>query len=68
MSRRSAATLPRGRPHVPHEDLDAPGTCVHCHRPLAVPNDMHVDQLPDVAPDVAEIERRRTGDRDPEDL
>jgi hypothetical protein len=62
MSRRTAATIPRGRPHIPHEDPEAPGTCSTCHRPTGLPNDMHVDQLPDVDPAIAEAEARRYGE------
>lgn len=63
MSRRSS-TLQRGNPHVPHEDRDAPGCCIHCHRPMGAPNDMHVTQLPATDPAVRTTEARRLGERD----
>ena len=50
----------RGRPHLPTPG-DAPNTC-RCGRPLTVPNDMHIDELPG-NPASAE-EARRLGERD----
>lgn len=64
MSHRTAATIQRGQPHVPREDPDVPGTCIHCHRTLGLPNDRHVDQLPTVDPDITAAEHRRIGDHD----
>ena len=63
MSRRSAS-LARGLPHIPHEDPDAPGCCVHCGRPVALANDMHIDEYPPVDPAVRTEEARRLGEHD----
>jgi hypothetical protein len=64
VSRRTAATIQRGRKHVPEEDPDAPGCCVHCRRPLAAKSDMHIDEYPTTDPAVAAAEARRLGEHD----
>ena len=53
-----------GHIHVAHEDPDAPGCCITCHRPMTATNDRHVDQLPAVDPDITAAERRRLGEHD----
>lgn len=62
MSRRSAASIERGKPHPYVEDPETPGCCQRCRRIEA--NDMHVDGYPTVDPAVSEAERQRLGERD----
>jgi hypothetical protein len=60
VSRRTAATIRRPRPHLYEEDTHNPGTCARCH--LLRPNDVHLDQLPPTDPAVTEAEARRLGE------
>lgn len=56
----------RGTVHIPHEDPDAPGCCIHCRRPLDAKTDRHVADVADLPapdPDSAAAERRRIGER-----
>jgi len=62
VSRRGSAVHRRVHPHLPVEG--DPGCCAICGLPLGVKNQLHLDQLPPVDPDVTDAERRRTGDKD----
>lgn len=61
MSRRTAATIRRPRPHLYEEDAHNPDTCARCH--LIRSNDVHIDadQLPDNP--TADTDARRLGER-----
>lgn len=59
--RRGRQPTPRGAPHLPIEDPDAPGCCRTCHRPMVAKTDRHLDQLPATDPAVAAEEQRRYG-------
>jgi len=59
VSRRTAATIERGRRHEPIEDPSTPGTCLTCRRPLGNKNDMHGPADPAIAAE----EARRLGER-----
>ena len=61
MSRRGTAVHRRAHPHVPTEG--DPGCCT-CGLPLAVRNQLHLDELPAVDPDITAAEARRLGDKD----
>lgn len=57
---------PPVRPHVPHEDPEAPGCCVHCRLPVEARNERHVADPADIPlldPDQTAAEHRRIGER-----
>jgi hypothetical protein len=60
---RRGTAAPR-RAHLPVEG-DTPGCCAVCNLPLGkTRNDLHVDQLPPVDPDITAAESRRLGEHD----
>ena len=59
--RRGTAAHRRAHPHVPTEG--DPGCCT-CGLPLTAANELHVERLPPVDPDITAAEHRRLGDKD----
>lgn len=65
MIRRSSAVSRRVRPHVAAEDPQAPGCCSTCGVRMDLrSNELHLDQLPAVDPDIVAAEHRRLGEKD----
>ena len=66
MTRRSSAVDRRTRAHLPVENPEAPGCCITCgvRMDLKTRNELHLDQLPAVDPDILAAERARLGEKD----
>jgi hypothetical protein len=64
VNRQAKAKHRHGPIHIAQEDPEAPGCCVTCRRPMSAANDRHVDQLPEVDPDITAAEARRLGEHD----
>lgn len=62
--RRSHAVTRRARPHVPVESAVSPGCCVTCGLRTDLRNELHLDRLPEVDPDITAAEQRRLGEKD----
>lgn len=62
MSKRGTAVHRRVHPHLPVEG--DPGCCTVCGLPTGVKNQLHLDELPAVDPDITAAEARRVGEKD----